>query len=1195
MKRTSIYTIILISTAASLFGFRVLDEDFLKYLKTKLTEFNQRYPEERVYLQLDKTLYKPGEDIWFKAYMVDGSTLIPSSTSSVMYVELIDPRGIVIKKSELYVEEGTTHGDFALDKSLPGGLYTIRAFTRWMQNFSQEMYFTKQITVQTIITPRLLLKVDFEKKAYGKNDLVTARIKVRSLKDEPIALAEIKAQLKLDGNEYKAREFQTNAKGEANIVFQLPDDLNTTDGLLQALVSSGGVEESISRSVPIVLNKIRLQFFPEGGELVAGSNGRVALEAVNEFGKGADVEGIITDESGRTVSTFESFHLGMGAFSLPTEKGHQYTARITRPQGIDQVYALPAIKPEGLALSILKQTDSSLIVKVFSSSSTQTYLVGHAHSKIYKADKLSLHEGWNEVTISTKSMPVGIAVFTLFGGDGVETCERLVFINRHKTLHVELTSDRKEYLPGEKVEVNIKTSDETGAPLSANLSLAVVDDQLITAIDDKQDNLLSWILLGTELKGKIDEPSFYFKEDEPKAAQAMEYLLMVRGWRRFTWKEVFSPTQALAYMPENDRNLNGLVLDSKSRNAQAEVVLMELSNRKRIAKLKSDKNGQFLFRNIDASSPMVLLTKKPNTVEVNGMRSTSYQLSDKYRNYNYNNRGETYHWINPVMEVNNQTSNIQQSSIPAPDAEANVDLSADVAQLSEVVVTGYGISEERKALGYSTTRIVNELPASLFATHSIEPQLSGRVSGLVITQSAQPGSSANLQIRGLSSLSNQSEPLWVIDGVPMAGSLNANFSTGSQVTPGNINSISVLKASEGTALFGSAAANGVILVETKTRADNSNFNYVRKKPKYSALTINPRIFTVGREFYSEPVKEKESRDDFKTTVFWKHTLVTDKNGHAKIQFYNTDAVSAFRITAEGFSGNGLIGRQETTYHTLLPFSLDARLPEYLGYEDTLKLPIRITNNTKAKLNGKLIVEIPDQLRSPDQLKQSVEVEANQAVTIPISIIPSGIEGNFPITIALEGNGHKDKINQLIQIHPVGFPVRVSYSGKSINKTINIPMNDIEKGSVKGEVVFVTDVLEDLFTGAEAMLREPHGCFEQVSSSTFPNILALQFLRKTGRSNPEVERRALNYIESGYKLLKGYEIKSGGFEWFGNPPAHEALTAFGLIEFKEMQKVFSGVDPAMIERTKNWLLKEGTVMARLISIMASMDFHQRLLK
>ena len=99
-----------------------------------------------------------------------------------------------------------------------------------------------------------------------------------------------------------------------------------------------------------------------------------------------------------------------------------------------------------------------------------------------------------------------------------------------------------------------------------------------------------------------------------------------------------------------------------------------------------------------------------------------------------------------------------------------------------------------------------------------------------------------------------------------------------------------------------------------------------------------------------------------------------------------------------------------------------------------------------------------------------------------------------------------------------------------------------------------------------MLREPHGYFEQVSSSTFPNILALQFYGRPAEAMLPLKQKACTWYSRDIKCWR-YEIKSGGFEWFGHPPAHEALTAFGLIEFHEMQKVFSGVDPDMIARTK----------------------------
>jgi hypothetical protein len=105
---------------------------------------------------------------------------------------------------------------------------------------------------------------------------------------------------------------------------------------------------------------------------------------------------------------------------------------------------------------------------------------------------------------------------------------------------------------------------------------------------------------------------------------------------------------------------------------------------------------------------------------------------------------------------------------------------------------------------------------------------------------------------------------------------------------------------------------------------------------------------------------------------------------------------------------------------------------------------------------------------------------------------------------------------------------------------------------------------------DGILREPSGCFEQASSSNYPNLLLLQYLEENDVSRPEIARRGKELLSAGYAKLTGYECKGGGFEWFGADPGHEALTAYGLLEFRDMAKVHA-VDPALLDRTANWLL------------------------
>jgi len=109
-------------------------------------------------------------------------------------------------------------------------------------------------------------------------------------------------------------------------------------------------------------------------------------------------------------------------------------------------------------------------------------------------------------------------------------------------------------------------------------------------------------------------------------------------------------------------------------------------------------------------------------------------------------------------------------------------------------------------------------------------------------------------------------------------------------------------------------------------------------------------------------------------------------------------------------------------------------------------------------------------------------------------------------------------------------------------------------------------------GLENLLRMPFGCFEQTSSVTYPNVLVLQYLKRTGKAQPETEMKARHFITIGYQRLLTFEVQGGGFSWFGDPPAHKVLTAYGLLEFADMSKVHD-VDPNLLVRTINWLISK----------------------
>ena len=168
----------------------------------------------------------------------------------------------------------------------------------------------------------------------------------------------------------------------------------------------------------------------------------------------------------------------------------------------------------------------------------------------------------------------------------------------------------------------------------------------------------------------------------------------------------------------------------------------------------------------------------------------------------------------------------------------------------------------------------------------------------------------------------------------------------------------------------------------------------------------------------------------------------------------------------------------------------------------------------------------------------------------------------------------DENRRSLRVVPRGFPVSDGAGGMLtpggvVEDTFTIP-DTVVPGSLHASVTVYPTPLANLTEALEALIRDPSGCFEQTSSTTFPLVMAQQYFLTHQGIPPEMVAAAREKLDAGYQRLIGFETEEDGYEWFGAAPAHEALTAYGLLEFVEMSKVMQ-VDQAMIGRTQDWLL------------------------
>lgn len=1163
----SVYTILFL-IIIPVFIFSGDDLPFIKQLQEKLSFYLKIRGEETVYVQTDKPFYSNGEDIWFTAFVVDATNNNQTTKSDIVYVELSDPKGNTISKVKIPIVDGLAKGDFRLGKDGAGGIYRLRAYTQWMRNFGEENYFNKEIYVQKVLTPNLLLRPDFEKKAYGASDEVILKLSVTDLENQPAVNAEITSSVSVNGEITETIHNVSDKDGVALIKFNLPENMNKADGTVNMMVNYRGVSESVFRTIPIVLKRIKLSFYPEGGDLVFGFASRVAFEALDEFGKGADVSGIIEDDAGNSVTTFESFHFGMGAFDFTPESGKKYYARITLPKGNNTRFSLPEVEGK-YGLNLLEQTQSEIKWRIYSPIKEKAAMTVQVHGVMYYNKTTDLSEGVNFLSVPIHNLPAGIAVATLFDGNGTEQCERLVFVNEDKVLNISLETDRKYYNPGEEVKLKVKTADNKGNPTSANLALSVVDDRLLAFADDRQDNIMSYLLLSSELKGKISEPSFYFNPDEKKAKKAVDYLLLTHGWRRFTWKILKSNISIPNILPEKSSTIAGFVTDRKGTPKKSEVTLIEKSGKKRIMKIESGAQGQFVFYNVDQSSSVVIMTKYPNQINIWNAPNESLKT------FTGDSAGVTA--VIPLQNTlpdtpgPDNTTQSRKTYYEDGSISRSSYISGSGGLLQEVVITGYGVSRK---VGFHNADRLDYFNSNL----EIEYLPAGQIPYIYVSpRNSNAGVPFLSPMSGSSLYSVGSNMLVSVNENSLNTVTNPNFTFSGAFNINEITSVYALNSNEAVLKYGMHGVHGALEISTR-KIDEFPKRYkpVFRRPKYRGIELfQLSDFYKAREFYAPPPrKEGEKRKDYRTTVFWSGRVKTDNNGLQELSFRNNDATTAFRIIAEGLGKDGLIGRAENNYSTVMPVSLDVKTPFYMNYEDIAYIPVTVKNTTEEEHEGIICLEVDNGLDVKGKRDTAVTVKPQQTITIYFTLTSKMKNGRFPVKIKYSGESD-DMIEREISVSDMGFPKSVSLSGNSDRK-IDFTYDDVIPGTLEVSAVLNTNIIEDLSMGVKSIAGQPHGCFEQVSSCNYPNIIALQFLQVTNNSDKELKNILLNYLDSGYRQLKAYEIDGGGFEWFGGPPAHTVLTAYGLMQFFEMLPVYTDIDKdleKLIVRTRDFLMKQ----------------------
>ena len=311
------------------------------------------------------------------------------------------------------------------------------------------------------------------------------------------------------------------------------------------------------------------------------------------------------------------------------------------------------------------------------------------------------------------------------------------------------------------------------------------------------------------------------------------------------------------------------------------------------------------------------------------------------------------------------------------------------------------------------------------------------------------------------------------------------------------------------------------------------------------------------------------RHDFPETLLWQPELITDDQGKASLQIPLADSITTWRASIDGISAAGKLGSVEMPITVFQDFFVDLDLPVSMSLGDEVSVPVTCCNYLKEPQDVQLTLAADNWFECPTE-KLNLHLGPNEVKGAGFAIKVLRV-GNHTLRINAQGTHVGDAVEREVRVMPTGE--RMEHLKNDILKdaycdTFTLPAESIPD-SQSLWLKFYPSRFSEVVEGMDSIFQAPYGCFEQTSSTTYPNVLALDYLKSMGRLTPETEVKARKLINAGYQRLLTFEVPGGGFEWFGRAPAHIGLTAYGILEFTDMSHVFA-VDQAMIERTRTWI-------------------------
>jgi hypothetical protein len=1130
-----------------------------------------------IMLTTEKPVYQPGQTIHVRALALDRASHRADADRNLTF-EVEDSRGNkVFKKSTATDHFGIAAAEFSLADEVNLGTYHLRALVG--DSSAPSNTAEVALNVERYVLPKFKVAVEFTgkdnkpRRDYRPGDHVTGTVRANYFFGKPVDHAETVLKMSsvdVDVFEAASAKGKTDKDGVYHFDLVLPTYFagrHVSQGAARALVEAtvkDSADHAETRGEPITVSQAPLLItaVPEGGTLIPHLENEVFL--LSSYPDGTPAAASLTvhipGEHDQYVNADSSgvamVHIAAGS-SLRVDADDHHGARTTANlsletrEGADQILlrANRAIVKAGeqVELKVLStRTRGSAYIDIVRNGQT-----------ILTRD-LDLENGQAELTLAATAGMAGTLDIDayLFGRDAQPVADhRLIFVQPADELKIETTTDAASYRPGSDARICFRVTNAHGEGVSAALGLQIVDEAV-----------------------------FALAEKQPGFAKTFFYLEQEVMKPRY---EIHSLSLSSAIEPVGDRRG-----DQQDNAARALFSATEMA---RPAKLDTE------FGRSLPQDKYFEYQQRYRSVFLDQVRDLAAQLSEEIRK-----QGATQDILSMFNSARPRDSwNTPLRIEPAPWNQGSREGGTHVYLVRSAGPDGEFNSRD-DFFSYIEARSGKLLPKTgrrgaldIQLEHNRGPMNQrAEVSGTVLDTTGAVIPGAIIALHRISTAETRTthtaaDGRFVLAGLSPGGyrvevsspgffDLSSGFTLKERdrallratLYAGSVSQTVMVEATPPPMAMG--VVSGVLGGIARGLRTVDAVDGPMERADFAARPIDGRGFAVMLKTEAQQAAP-HVRSYFPEALYINPEIITDAQGNADISIPVADSITTWRMAMLASTASGALGSATSSLKVFQDFFVDLDLPVTLTQGDQVSLPIAVYNYSGKSGEVSLKLKREDWFSlDHDTAEKSVAAVSDRVAGAQFTLTAAHI-GKFKLTLSahMEGSASRDDIVvREIEVIPNGREQDTVFNGRfegSVAHDLHFPENAIADAS-SILVRLYPGPLSQLIEGMDSILSMPGGCFEQTSSSTYPNVLALDYMKHTRKLTPETHAKAEGYIANGYQRLLTFEVPGGGFSWFGQTPANKILTAYGLMEFNDMAKV-SDVDPRLIERTRDWLVSQ----------------------